>query len=112
MHYEKELLELSHLSVFICPRRTVFSQLMELTKTCDQLNLFKVEKQQHTLYLKTYVSYVYEYSVLLVTLVITVSMVSRFPAVSFWTLITCVVYYRQLSFNSFYTEIKLLSHKQ
>jgi hypothetical protein len=34
-----------------------FSQLMEFTKTCDQLNLFKVGKEHHTLYLKTYASY-------------------------------------------------------
>jgi hypothetical protein len=87
------------------------SYLMEFTKTFDQLNLVKVGKEQHTLYLKTYVSYIYEYSLLLVTLVITVSMFTMFPEVSILTLITCVVHYRQLSFNSFYTEIKL-SHNQ
>jgi len=89
-----------------------FSHLMEFTKTCDQLNLFKVGKEQKKLYLKTYVTYIYKYSVLLVTFVITVSMVSSFPTVSILTLITCVVHYRQLSFNRFYTEIKLLSHNQ
>jgi len=50
----------------------LFSHLMEFTKTCDQLNLFKVGKEQHTLRLKTYVSCIYEYSALIVTLVITV----------------------------------------
>jgi hypothetical protein len=60
---------------------------MEFIKTCDQLNLVTVE-EQHTVYLKTYVSFIYEYSVLLVTLIITVSKVTRFPTVYILTLIT------------------------
>jgi len=52
------------------------------------LNLVKVGEEQHTISLKTYVFYIYEYSVLLVTLAITVIMVTSFPTVSILTLIT------------------------
>jgi hypothetical protein len=54
-----------------------YSHWMEFTETCEQLNLVKVG-EQHTLYFKTYISHIYEYSVLLITLVITVITVTSF----------------------------------
>ena len=65
IHFENELSELSRLSVFCLSTLNSSSHtLWNFTKICDKFNLVKELQEQHSLYLKTYLFYIYEYSVL------------------------------------------------